>query len=393
MKRIALLLAILTAGTAPSFAAPKAVTVKKLTVISTVAAEAMVVSGKTIVTINNTDGVNSNILLTGLDINGIQLWQKTIDSGVDEVALSSAVDSLGNIWIAGASSAILAAESATSAIVVENSDGVVSEPVTKLRGDMNQLSLWKVSSLGELLGTYSLAQSAPPMINAMSVNSNGVSVVGQIQDKPFLVSASSAGVFGKVITIGTLKTQLNAVVRSPDGSTSIFGTSSETLAGKKVAGIRDGILIKVSKTGAVASVVRSSAPKANRSWLAADTTLALTGFVKTGKFIETAFTKFTSAFAPTWTLRVPSLGQSTVLTAGSTTYGAFTSNSSVPSLATWKPTTPSAVILALDGKGVITSAYGSTELTETISLGYSKELGLIGLARTNSQSVSLFKLS
>ncbi len=393
MKRIALLLAILTAGTAPALAAPKAVTVKKLTFISTVSAEAMVVSGKTIVTINNTDGVNSNILLTGLDINGIQLWQKTIDSGVDEVALSSAVDPLGNIWIAGASSAILAAESATAAIVVENSDGVVSEPVTKLRGDMNQLSLWKVSSLGELLGTYSLAQSAPPMINAMSVNSNGVSVVGQIQDKPFLVSASSAGVFGKVITIGTLKTQLNAVVRSPDGSTSIFGTSSETLAGKKVAGIRDGILIKVSKTGAVASVVRSSAPKANRSWLAADTTLALTGFVKTGKFIETAFTKFTSAFAPTWTLRVPSLGQSTVLTAGSTTYGAFTSNSSVPSLATWKPTTPSAVILALDGKGVITSAYGSTELTETISLGYSKELGLIGLARTNSQSVSLFKLS
>ena len=393
MKRIALLLAILTAGTAPALAAPKAVTVKKLTFISTVSAEAMVVSGKTIVTINNTDGVNSNILLTGLDINGIQLWRKTIDSGVDEVALSSAVDSLGNIWIAGASSAISAAESATSAIVVENSDGVVSEPVTKLRGDMNQLSLWKVSSLGELLGTYSLAQSAPPMINAMSVNSNGVSVVGQIQDKPFLVSASSAGVFGKVITIGTLKTQLNAVVRSPDGSTSIFGTSSETLAGKKVAGIRDGILIKVSKTGAVASVVRSSAPKANRSWLAADTTLALTGFVKTGKFIETAFTKFTSAFAPTWTLRVPSLGQSTVLTAGSTTYGAFTSNSSVPSLATWKPTTPSAVILALDGKGVITSAYGSTELTETISLGYSKELGLIGLARTNSQSVSLFKLS
>ena len=393
MKRIALLLAILIAGTAPAQAAQKAVTVKKLTTISIVSAEAMVVTGKTIVTMSNSDGVNSNILLTGLDLTGIQLWQKTIDSGVDEVALASAVDPLGNIWIAGASSAVPAAESATAAVVVENSDGVVSEPVSKLRRDMNQLSLWKVSPLGELLGTYSLAQSAPPLINAMSVNSNGVSIVGQVQDKPFVLSASSTGVFGKLITIGTVKTQLNAVIRSTDGSASIFGTSSEALAGKKVVGIRDGVLIKVSKTGAVASAVRSSAPKANRSWLAADTTLALTGFVKTGKVIETAFTKFSGAFAPTWTLRVPSLGQSTVLTAGSTTYGAFTSNSSVPSLAAWKPATPSAVILALDGKGLITSAYGSSELTETISLGYSKELGLIGLARTNSQSVSLFKLS
>ena len=392
MKRFALFLALLLVGITPAVAAPKSVAVKKLSIIATVSAEAMVVTGKTIITVSNTDGVNSNILLTGMDISGTQLWQKTIDSGVDEVALASAVDPLGNVWLAGASSVQVAVESATAPIQAENPDGVIAEPVTKLRADMNLLTLWKVSPLGDLLGTYTLSQSAPALINAISVNANGVSIVGQLLDKPFVLSATSTGVFGKVLSIGTSKTALNTVVRHTDGSVSVFGSSAETLAGKKLAGVRDGVLIRVSKTGAITSVVRSSAPKANRAWLSADSTLALTGFVKSGKIIETAFTKFTMAFAPTWTMRVPSLGTSTVLTSANTTYGAISSNSAVTGVIGWKPTSASVLLLALSNKGVIAGAYGSSEISEPISLSYSKELGLVGLAKTATQTVALFKL-
>ena len=392
MKRFALFLALLLVGITPAVAAPKSVAVKKLSIIATVSAEAMVVTGKTIVTVSNTDGVNSNILLTGMDISGTQLWQKTIDSGVDEVALASAVDPLGNVWLAGASSVLAAVESATAPIQAENPDGVIAEPVTKLRTDMNLLTLWKVSPLGDLLGTYTLSQSAPALINAISVNANGVSIVGQLLDKPFVLSATSTGVFGKVISVGTSKTALNTVVRHTDGSVSVFGSSAETLVGKKLVGVRDGVLIRVSKTGAIASVVRSSAPKANRAWLSADSTLALTGFVKSGKIIETAFTKFTMAFAPTWTMRVPSLGTSTVLTSANTTYGAISSSSAVTGVIGWKPTSASVLLLALSNKGVIAGAYGSSEISEPISLSYSKELGLVGLAKTATQTVALFKL-
>ena len=392
MKRFALFLALLLVGITPAVAAPKSVAVKKLSIIATVSAEAMVVTGKTIITVSNTDGVNSNILLTGMDISGTQLWQKTIDSGVDEVALASAVDPLGNVWLAGASSVQVAVDSATAPIQAENPDGVIAEPVTKLRADMNLLTLWEVSPLGDLLGTYTLSQSAPALINAISVNANGVSIVGQLLDKPFVLSATSTGVFGKVFSIGTSKTALNTVVRHTDGSVSVFGSSAETLAGKKLVGVRDGVLIRVSKTGAIASVVRSSAPKANRAWLSADSTLALTGFVKSGKIIESAFTKFTMAFAPTWTMRVPSLGTSTVLTSANTTYGAISSNSAVTGVIGWKPTSASVLLLALSNKGVIAGAYGSSEISEPISLSYSKELGLVGLAKTATQTVALFKL-
>lgn len=392
MKRFALFLALLLVGITPAVAAPKSVAVKKLSIIATVSAEAMVVTGKTIVTVSNTDGVNSNILLTGMDISGTQLWQKTIDSGVDEVALASAVDPLGNVWLAGASSVQAVVESATAPIQAENPDGVIAEPASKLRADMNLLTLWKVSPLGDLLGTYTLSQSAPALINAISVNTSGVSIVGQLLDKPFVVSATSTGVFGKVLSIGTSKTALNTVVRHTDGSVSVFGSSAETLAGKKLAGVRDGVLIRVSKTGAIASVVRSSAPKANRAWLSADSTLALTGFVKSGKIIESAFTKFTMAFAPTWTLRIPSLGTSTVFTSTNTTYGAISSSSAVTGVIGWKPTSASVLLLALSNKGVIAGAYGSSEISEPISLSYSKELGLVGLAKTATQTMALFKL-
>jgi hypothetical protein len=393
MKRFALFLVIVIAGTSSAVAAPKAVAVKKLSIIATVNAESMAISGKTIITVSSTDGANSNILLTGLDISGTEQWQKTIDSGVDEVALASTVDPTGNVWIAGASAAPVTTESATVQVQAENPDGVVTEPISKLRGDMNFVTLWKVSPAGDLLNTYTLAQSAPALINAISATNSGVSVVGQLMDKPFALSASSTGVFGKVFSIGTNKTQFNAVVRHSDGSVSIFGSSSEVLAGKKLAGVRDGVLIKLSKTGAVASLVRSSAPKADRSWLAADSTLVLTGYVRTGKVMESAFTKFTTAFAPTWTMRVPSLGSSAVISSGNTTYGAFSSNSAVTGVTGWKPTSASVLLLTFDNKGVVTSAYGSSEISEPISLAYSKELGLIGLAKNANQTVSLFKLA
>jgi len=394
MRRIAIFLALLLVGITPAVAAPKSVALKKITIVATVpGAEKLVVSGKTIVTIGNSDGPNTNILVTGMDIKGVPLWQKTIDSGVDEAALATAVDPLGNIWVAGAASSIAAPESATAVIQAENPDGVVAEPTTKLRGDLNVLTLWKVSPLGEVIATYVSAQQSPPLINAMSVNSSGISLVGQLQDKPFLLSANNAGTFGKLISIGTAKTQLNAVVRHGDGSISVFGSSSETLGGKKLAGARDGVLVKVSKAGAISSVVRSSAPKADRAWISADSTLALTGFVKSGKVIESAFTKFTTAFAPTWTLRLPSTGSSLVLSAGNTTYGVIQSNSAVAGVTGWRPTAPALLLLSFGTKGVMTSASGSTDLTEALSLAYSKDLGLVGLAKTSAQSVAIFTIA
>jgi hypothetical protein len=204
---------------------------------------------------------------------------------------------------------------------------------------------------------------------------------------------SNTGIFGKVIQIGTSKTTLNAVVRNSDGSTNIFGSSSETLAKKKVAGVRDGILMKVSKAGVITSVVRSSAVKADRSWLSADNSLLLSGYVKTGKVIETAITKFSSTFVPSWTIRIPSNGASTAISNGSATYAALGSKVEIKNIVGWKPVGTQLLLVTFDSKGQIFNAYGSTDLSYPISITYSKELGVVGLAKSSDGLTSIFHLA
>ena len=394
MKRLLLLVFAASLVLPTASAAPKAVAVKKLDIVaSAVSAEGLVATGKTLVTYSNTGSTNSNIELTGLDVTGVQQWLRTIDSGVDEIATAATVDAAGNIWLAGSSAAVTVPESVTAAIAAENPDGVVAEELPKVRSDMNQITIWKLSPVGEPLATYLSPQNSPALISALSVNSSGISLVGVLADRPFLLSATPTGVFAKPLFIGTNKSALNAVVRSPDGSINLFGESSETLGGKKVAGARDGILVKVSKAGAITSVVRSSAIKAQRSWLAADSTLTLTGYVKSGKVIESAFTKFNSSFVPTWTMRIPSTGSSTVLTAAGTTYGALSSNSAIKGVTGWKPTTPTLLLATFTNKGVMTGAYADSQLSAPISLVYTKELGLCGLARGSADSISIFRLA
>lgn len=394
MKRLLLLVFAASLVLPTASAAPKAVAVKKLDIVaSAVSAEGLVATGKTLVTYSNTGSTNSNIELTGLDVTGVQQWLRTIDSGVDEIATAATVDAAGNIWLAGSSAAVTVPESVTAAIAAENPDGVVAEELPKVRSDMNQITIWKLSPIGELLATFLSVQTSPALVSALSVNSSGISLVGVLADRPFLISATLTGVFAKPLFIGTNKSALNAVVRSPDGSVNLFGESSETLGGKKVAGARDGILVKVSKAGAITSVVRSSAIKAQRSWLAADSTLTLTGYVKSGKVIESAFTKFNSSFVPTWTMRIPSTGSSTVLTAAGTTYGALSSNSAIKGVTGWKPTTPTLLLATFTNKGVMTGAYADSQLSAPISLVYTKELGLCGLARGSADSISIFRLA
>lgn len=394
MKRLLLLVFAASLVLPTASAAPKAVAVKKLDIVaSAVSAEGLVATGKTLVTYSNTGSTNSNIELTGLDVTGVQQWLRTIDSGVDEIATAATVDAAGNIWLAGSSAAVTVPESVTAAIAAENPDGVVAEELPRVRSDMNQITIWKLSPIGELLATFLSVQTSPALVSALSVNSSGVSLVGVLADRPFLLSATPTGVFAKPLFIGTNKSALNAVVRSPDGSVNLFGESSETLGGKKVAGVRDGILVKVNKSGAITSVVRSSAIKAQRSWLAADSTLTLTGYVKSGKVIESAFTKFNSSFVPTWTMRIPSTGSSTVLTAAGTTYGALSSNSAIKGVTGWKPTTPTLLLATFTNKGVMTGAYADSQLSAPISLVYTKELGLCGLARGSADSISIFRLA
>ena len=394
MKRfLLLLLGSITLNSVPAQAAPSVV-IKPLT-SSTLApgAEGFALSGKSAVTFANVVNTTSDVVVTAHDASGVQTWSRTIDSSVDEVAMAIASDALGNIYLAGVTADIAPSETPTSTVGVDNPDGVQVDNLIRIRRDLNSIAIWKLSPTGELISTFQSPQGSVALINAMSATASGVSIVGAISAKPFLLTLSTSGQFGKLYSLGTDKTEFNDCNRMSDGSTYIYGSSAETLQGKKVAGKVDGILLTVDKNNKVTQFVRSSAPKALRAWQSADPTFVATGEVITGKVTETAITQFTKAFKPTWTLRIPSAGISRVVSANGITYLAFSSKSAITGVSGWKPSSTQLVVLAFDAKGVIKSAYSFTALTSPIALRFTRESGVVGMAEGAANSVSIFRIT
>jgi hypothetical protein len=363
---------------ATAIAAPKLATVKSAVKWAEIAdTELFTVTNKAVVTIKNSVTTSLNIEIQARDFTGTTLWVKSIDSGSDEVATAITSDSQGNIWLAGNSAAFSGSDTSTAPVNALNPDNIAIENMTPIRQDMRQLTIWKINELGEIADSFKFAQSEISLADAISVSPTGISVIGSRDSGPFLISANLKGVFGKELKIGTAKTKLNSVIRSGDGTINLFGSSTEALQGKRLAGREDGVLIKVSKTGAISSVVRSSAPKALRSWTSATSTLLLTGSVKSGTSSESAITKFSSAFAPTWTTRIASTGlQLAANGPNKSFYVALEPTAAIKGLTPARLAKGQSVILQFDSKGLLIGAFTSPELSKVKSISYSQIGGL-----------------
>ena len=355
--------------------APKAISVKQLKVFSQgSSAEAIVASSKAIFTYENIIGVSADIKVRAFDFTGTEIWSKTVDSGLDELATAMAIDSQGTLWLVGNIALAPQPESTTAATVALNPDGIELENIPPLRADMKNISIWQISATGEVIGQSSIAMVA--LIDAIAVSSSGLSILASRENEPLLITLSQ-GKFSKELKIGSAKTKLSAITRSSDGTTYLFGSSSETLGGKKLVGRVDGILIKVAKTGIITSVVRSSAPKAIRDWQSTTSSLFVTGSVKSGTTVESAITKFNSSFLPSWTTRISSTGRTLASSgANGSFYAILEPTSAIKGVTGFKAIKGQSVVLQFDSKGLMISAFTSAELTSAISSTYSSTAGL-----------------
>ena len=245
-----------------------------------------------------------------------------------------------------------------------------------------------------MLILFTSQQSSPVLIRAIAVDKNGISLVGiaraSMGSVGFLTSVSLSGEFGVPVFIGKTSTTLDSVVRNVDGSTTVTGASAETIGGKKLAGIIDGVIVKLSKTNTILTVIRSSASKAKRNWNSATPTFLLGGEVVTGKKIESAVTKFTKSYVPSWSYRFLSTGP--VFTLGST-FALFASTGAIPQLNKWAPKSPQPILLKFDSKGsIIQASNAPSNQEEIIAITNSKELGILFLTQ-NAQAISIFTVS
>ena len=382
MKRFAsVVIAALLFSAQPADAAPKSIAASEITKVAPIAEhEGAVITAQGITIFTNTE---KKVMVSNLDFAGAQKWQLTVEGAPDQIAMAATSDNEGSIWLAGLTSAVSANETQNATSNPVNVDGVVVEQVPALRNELNTLTLWKISSTGSLVATYSESATSPILITAISHSTSGISILGDRGAGTVLISATLSGKFSTAKTIGTAKSALTSIIRNPDGSAQIYGSSSESLSGKKLVGVRDGILAKVNKSGALTSVVRSSANRATRTWQSATATYFLVGDVKAGGKNESAFTKFNSSFAPTWTLRLPSQGAQLAATAASGGhYALFNSTSAIPGVTGWKPTAATPIVIRFDSKGVITQALKSSQVKSATSMAFIAGVGLIVVSQT-----------
>lgn len=377
MKRfVATVIAALLLSAQPVGAAPKSIAASEITKIAPIADhEGVAISSQGITIFSNSE---KKVLVSSLDFTGTEKWKLVIQGSTDQIAMAATSDKEGNTWLAGLTSSVEVVESQSATSTPVNVDGVVVETVPALRSELNTVTLWKITSAGALIGTYSESATSPILITAISQSSSGISILGDRGTGIVIISATSTGKFLTSKVIGTAKSSFTSIIRNSDGSAQIYGSSSEVLGGKKLVGVRDGILAKVDKSGALTSVVRSSATKATRTWQSATSTYFLVGDSKVSGKNESAFTKFNTSFAPTWTLRLPSQGaQLAAAAANGTHYALFNSTSSIPGVTGWKPSTPTPIVLRFDSKGVITQALKASQVTGAKAMAHIAGVGIV----------------
>jgi len=391
VKRFLTFVVLVSLSIAPiSHAAPKKINVKPLRLLASIGTpdqvSGAVVSGKSIIVFGTKA---SQGYAKAIDSTGKELWNLTLDQSVASVATAAAVDAVGDIWVAGATSIATGLIAPAPTATPFDPDNAVIPP-SGFIGDLQTVAIWKISATGSALFTYALPTSYALFPTAISVDKSGASVVGiMATDKGsagFLVNTDSAGNFSKLLQIGVSSTTSDAIVRHTDGTFTVTGSSSENLFGKKVVGSTDGILVKVSKSLKITSVVRSSIAKGNRIWNSASSSLLLAGEVSVSNKTETAVTKFSTSYVPTWTYRFASTGPA--LSAGNT-QAFFISKGAVAQL-NWNPKTPTPLLLTFDSKGAITAASsGPIGQKEVLGLLISQELGLLALT-SSAELVSMF---
>lgn len=391
MKRLLSLLLFSLIFTSPTVhAAPKKIDVKPMQLVTTIASPAevggVVISGKSIIIYGTKD---FKAYARAIDISGKEVWNVSLDQSPASIATAAAVDSSGDIWITGSTPLTTGIVAPTPTVTTINPDNTVIPPDTFI-SDLRAISLWKVSQEGVLISTKTLPTSYVLLPTSIAVDKNGATIVGITAtdngNAGFATNVEFDGNFSKLVQIGFASTTADAVVRQRDGSITIAGSSAETLGGKKLAGVIDGVLVKLSKSLKIISVVRSSLAKGKRNWNSASASLLLGGEAIVGAKTESAVTKFSNTLVPQWSYRFASAGSTTTLAA---TQAAFISTASIAQL-NWNPKNATILVLTFDSKGAIVAADSApSSQKEVIALLKSKDLGVL-LVTSSAELLSIF---
>jgi hypothetical protein len=301
--------------------------------------------------------------VTALNKDGSQKWLQSFSDQRAFTISAGTLDASGNIWLAGASAAPIAITGAASpSPTATNPDGVVIGDEGAIRPDLNNLTLWKVSSVGSGAGKYELPLTAPVLPTSLSANKSGISIVAWQSAGSMFVAADLSGKFGKPLRVGKTTTTLDKVVRNSDGSSILLGSSTELFLANRAIGVRDGVIVKVDATPKIVQSLRSGEKGATRNWASATNSLLLGGYLKSKTASLATITKFGATLKPTWTVRYKATSSAVVANGAKTnSYAAYENKGS-------------GTLITFDKNGKVTAT--NSFLGQPIAMGFNKTFGL-----------------
>lgn len=301
-----------------------------------------------------------------------------LGGGANEIATAAALDADGSIWIVGAATVSSVTTPIPAPTKLLNPDNVPLTPSIPISSALTKLNLWQVSSVGQLINSYETQTAAVISPQDLLISSTGLVIFGDIYEgtnvRGFYTSFNKTTLFTPIIRYGSKSTQLTEAIPNSDGSFTVVGRSGDLLLKSRASTKSDAITLKISATGVLQVVARAVLRNTSRSWNSIGMGLIQGGIVRYSNKTEAAVTKFSAINKPSWNTRY--LSRSTALVStGTNSWVTFISAGAIPGLRTWKPKTPTPVLLQLGKKGEVISASSFTGTP--VAIARNNEMGTV----------------
>jgi hypothetical protein len=205
-------------------------------------------------------GGSSDGFISSFSYTGQQLWSLRLGTPLDDVATAGYLDSLGNIWVAGAT-AIPTPQVAPTPLAPNtvNPSQIQVAPVTPPTSGLKRLVVWEISQSGSLLNTYTADSTDVLLPSAITLTLKKITVSG-------VSNSSSANSFESTVSpIGlsqiklskqkTLPSKAVTIIKSSVYSWQSFATTKPIpgISGFKPKGLTS-VLIKSSLKGGISEL-------------------------------------------------------------------------------------------------------------------------------------------
>ena len=309
---------------------------------------------------------------------GAPLWNLRLGGIENEIATSAAIDTDGNIWVLGAATSLISPTPKPATGPVLNPDNVVPEPGQVKNSPLNRIKLWQVSNTGHLLNSFEFISENIINPRKIIISGANLNIFGNSYIKSdvsgFYISANKFGIFSPKIKYGVKTTQISSAIVNSDASFTVVGMSGDKLLKLKALSKLDAITIKISSSGVLQEVGRATLKNTTRSWSSIGAGLLQGGKVTYSSKTESAITKFSAINKPVWNIRY-SAKSSALVASGKNSWASFISSGPIKSVPTWKPKTPTPVVVELGKKGEALNSYKLS--APAVAMAVNSEIGTV----------------